>query len=169
MKPPTKSQDRPSDSATGSRFTIYDLKGPSPSLSQWSRIPDLTREAFRLVWRAGRNRFLLVVVLQFVSAAMIGLQLVVGRRVLQELMALAGNGQVLRLAPELGLLVGATVLTGFLGALVGHQQRYLTELVGKHSSIGSSMWRRASNWRNSKTPFSMTSFLALVCPRCTGP
>lgn len=116
------------------RFTVFQLKGPSDRLSQWRRLPGLTLEALRLVWRAGSRRFVTATALQFGAAAAIGLQLLIGRRVLQELMAISRGGEeATSLALELALLVGLTIFLGALGALAAHQQRFLTEIVGRHT------------------------------------
>lgn len=116
------------------RFTIFDLRRSSDRLDQWRRIPELTLEALRLVWAAGRRHFVWVAALQGASAGAIALQLLVGRRVLQELMAVSRDEEaVASLVPELALLVGATVFLGAVGALAAHHQRYLTEKVGIHT------------------------------------
>ncbi|HYO45508.1 MAG TPA: ABC transporter ATP-binding protein [Gemmatimonadota bacterium] len=115
-----------------SRFTIYDLKATSDRGSQIRRTPSLAWEALRLAWRAGPRPLVLVTALQFVSAGLIALQLLVGRHVLDHLMA-PGSQAVGSLVPGLALLVGASVLLGAVVALAAHQQRFLTELVGNHT------------------------------------
>lgn len=123
--------DRVSDQR---RFTVFHLKGPSDRLSQWRRLPELTLEALRLVWRASSRRFVTATALQFGAAAAIALQLLIGRRVLQDLMAISRGGEeAASLALELALLVGMTIFLGALGALAVHQQRFLTEIVGRHT------------------------------------
>ncbi|MGH7566258.1 MAG: ABC transporter ATP-binding protein [Gemmatimonadota bacterium] len=121
--------------APSSRFTLYDFKGPVDRLRQAGRIPALGGRALRLAWRAGPRPLILVAVLQFVSAGLIALQLLVGRHVLDRLMAFGGQGAegVESLVPGMALLVGATILLGAVEALVAHQQRLLTELVGNHT------------------------------------
>jgi ABC-type multidrug transport system fused ATPase/permease subunit len=90
--------------------------------------------ALRLAWHAGPRPLILVLVLQLLSAGIIALQLVVGRRVLEQLMAAGGGAAALEsLGPALALLVGAGVLLGAMEALATHQQRLLTELVGNHT------------------------------------
>ena len=120
--------------APSSRFTVYDLKAPADRLGQLGRTPALTWEALRVVWDAGPRPLILVTVLQVVSAGLIALQLLVGRHVLERLMALGGpEAQGADLIPGLALLVGATVLLGAVTALAAHQQRFLTEVVGNHT------------------------------------
>jgi len=120
--------------APSSRFTLYDLKGPADRMSEMRRVPFLVLEALRLVGRAGARSLVLVTALQLVSAVLIAAQLLVGRHVLQQLMALGpGGGSAESLVPGLALLVGATVLLGAVEALATHQQRYLAEIVGNHT------------------------------------
>lgn len=120
--------------APSSRFTLYDLKAPSDRLSQMRRLPFLVWEALRLVWRAGPRPLIFVTALQLVSAGVIAVQLLVGRRVLQQLTTLGqGTEGAESLVPSLALLVGATVLVGVFEALAAHQQRFLTEMVANHT------------------------------------
>lgn len=73
-------------------------------------------------------------VLQFAAGAVIALQLLLGRQVLGDLMAVTREGGGLAsLAPELALLMGATVFVSALGAFAAYQQRLLVELVGRHA------------------------------------
>jgi ATP-binding cassette subfamily B protein len=91
-------------------------------------------EALRLAWRAGSRPLAIVVALQFVSAALIAVQLLVGRQVLQRLMGATGAADTGEsLVPAIALLVGTGVLLGAIEALAAHQQRYLSELVANHT------------------------------------
>lgn len=113
-------------------FTVADLRGPPDRLSQWRRIPRLATEALRLVWRAGARPFTVATVLQLAAGSALAVQLLVGRSVLQEFLALGeGAGSIASIAPELALLVGITVLVGAVGVLAQHQQGLLVELVGR--------------------------------------
>lgn len=113
---------------------MYDLKSSSSRLGQVRRIPELTVEALRVVWRAGHRNFLVVVVLQVAAAGAVAAQLLVGREVLQDLMTVGeGAGDAGPLIPGLALLIGVTVFLGAIGALVAYQQRFLTEKVAVHA------------------------------------
>jgi ATP-binding cassette subfamily B protein len=114
-------------------FTSLDLKSPSNRLNQWRKIPTLTVEALRLVRHSSPRHFLIVTVLQLAAAVALGVQLLVGREVLQDLISIGGGGDPGALVPGLAVIVGATVLVGTIGALVAHQRRHLTELVGLHA------------------------------------
>ena len=120
--------------AASSRFTLYDMKVSSRGRQGARRIPSMLMEALRLAWSAGPRPLVLVIALQFVSAALIAVQLLVGQQVLQRLMAAAGRTSIGEsLVPAIALLVGAAVLLGIIEALAAHQQRYLSELVTNHT------------------------------------
>lgn len=120
--------------APSSRFTLYDMKVSSRGRQGARRIPSMMVEALRLAWSAGSRPLVIVIALQVVSAALIAVQLLVGRQVLQGLMAATGQASLGEsLAPAIALLVGAAVLLGVIEALAAHQQRYLTELVTNHT------------------------------------
>lgn len=117
-----------------SRFTLYDMKASSRGRQGAREIPSMMLEALRLAWSAGSRPLVFVIALQVVSAALIAVQLLVGRQVLQGLIAAAGQtGLGESLVPAIAVLVGSAVLLGVIEALAAHQQRYLTELVTNHT------------------------------------
>ena len=116
-----------------SRFTVYDFKAPAGRLNQARRIPSMVFAALRLAWRAGSRPLVLVVVLQLLGAGLIAVQLVVGRQVLEQLLAAGGPAGTGSLIPALALLVGAGIVLGAIEALAAHQQRLLAELVANHT------------------------------------
>jgi ATP-binding cassette subfamily B protein len=114
-------------------FTIKDLT-PEGRVGAWRRVPSVSGSAVRLVWAAAPRQLLTTFALQLAAAAAIGVQLLIGRYVLSELIILRGSGEGIgSLGFEFGLLVGATVLIGALSALNAHQQRLMVELVGRHA------------------------------------
>jgi ATP-binding cassette, subfamily B, bacterial len=115
-------------------LTYLDLHPPSDRRSSLRRVPRLAIDAFRLVWRASRRHLLTTLGLQVAAAVGVGLQLLIGRQVLVEMIALSGSGgSAAALAPEFGLLILVTGALGAIAALVAHQQRLLIELVGRHT------------------------------------
>ena len=128
-----KQQDGSTDRFERSAFSIFDLKPSSDRLSGARRFPEITAEALRLVWRAGPRQLRAVFALQLAAGGALAVQLLVGREVLQGLMAIDGEGAIGSIVPALGILIGATILIGFIGALVAHQRRLLTELVAIHT------------------------------------
>jgi ATP-binding cassette subfamily B protein len=116
--------------AASSRSTIYDLRAPGDRRGA-RHVPSMISEALGLAWHAGPRPLVLVVLLQLVSAGILGVQLVVGRQVLERLLAVGqGGGSVESLYPGLAVLLGAGILVGAIEAFASHQQRLLGELVG---------------------------------------
>jgi ATP-binding cassette subfamily B protein len=116
------------------RATVYDIVAPTNRRGQLRGVPELTRGAVGLVWEASRRHLITTVVLQVVSGAVIGAQLLVVRRLLTELIAISDtNGSLSQVAPEFVLLIVLMVVIGAIAALTAHQQRLLTELVGRRA------------------------------------
>lgn len=113
--------------------TIYDLQSREDARIDIRRIPDLVRRASRLVLAAGRREFIASTSLQVVSAAAIGVQLLVGRGALQELLEAdrlgTGLGAVTPWAVGLAVL---TALSLFASTVQREQQQILGELVSRH-------------------------------------
>lgn len=113
--------------------TIYDLQSREDAKIDIRRIPDLVRRASRLVLAAGRREFIASTSLQVVSAAAIGVQLLVGRGALQELLEAdrlgTGLGAVTPWAVGLAVL---TALSLFASTVQREQQQILGELVSRH-------------------------------------
>jgi ATP-binding cassette subfamily B protein len=114
-------------------FTVFHLKGPSDRLAQWRRIPELALEAIRMAWRSGSRHFLASTTLQFLAAAGIAAQLLIGRWVLQELLAVSRGEEATSLIAWISVLLVLTILLGASAALAMHHQRFLSELVGRHT------------------------------------
>jgi ATP-binding cassette subfamily B protein len=116
------------------RATVYDIIAPTNRRSQIRRIPTLTRSAVGLVWEASPRHLITTVVLQVVSGAVIGAQLLIARRILTELIRISeSGGSVSQLAPEFAVLIVLLLVVGAIAALTAHQQRLLTELVGRRA------------------------------------
>ena len=132
----TRSDANPSTNGAtedGRAYTLADLQGPGRLAGQWRRVPRTTLAALALVRRAAPRQLATTVALQVVSAAMLGLQLLIGKHLLSELIDTSQrNGPLGDLLPAFGLLIAATSLAGLTSALIAHQQRLLTELVGRH-------------------------------------
>ena len=121
--------------AGNSRTTVYDIVTPPANRrSQLRRIPSLTRSAVGLVWESSRRHLITTVALQLVSGVVIGAQLLVARRLLSELIAISENGgSISGVVPEFILLIACLLVIGAVMALTAHQQRLLTELVGRRA------------------------------------
>jgi ATP-binding cassette subfamily B protein len=116
------------------RATVYDIVAPTNRRGQLRRIPTLTRGAVGLVWEASPRHLITTVGLQLVAGAVIGAQLLVARGLLTELIRISeSGGSVTAVAPEFGFLIGLMLVVGAIAALTAHQQRLLTELVGRRA------------------------------------
>jgi len=114
-------------------ITIYDLHSREDAKIDLKRMPDLLRRALRIVLAAGRKEFIVSTALQFVSAAAIGAQLVVGRGALQALLeADRAGGGLTTVTPWALLLAGLTIASLFASAVQREQQQILGELVGRY-------------------------------------
>ena len=113
-------------------ITVYDLQTREDAKVDLKRLPDLLRRALRIVMAAGRREFILSSSLQFVSAATIGAQLIVGRAALQALLETDRGGGFATVTPWALLLAGLTAASLFASAVQREQQQILGELVGRH-------------------------------------
>jgi ATP-binding cassette subfamily B protein len=114
-------------------LTVYDLQSREDAKVDLRRLPDLVRRALGLVMKAGKREFLLSTALQFLSAATIGVQLVVGQRVLQGLLDADQAGAGLdTVAPWAISLAALTAISLFSSAVQREQQQILGELVSRH-------------------------------------
>ena len=114
-------------------ITIYDLQTREDAKIDLKRMPDLVRRSLRIVLAAGRKEFILSTALQFVSAAAIAVQLIVGRAALQALFeADQSGGSLTTITPWALLLAGLTTASLFASAVQREQQQILGELVGRY-------------------------------------
>ena len=100
------------------------------------RLSRLLRSSFALVWRAGPRPFSLLVVLQVVSAAALGLQVLAVQLVLAAVLDADGAAGFEGAIGPVVLLAGLTALTAVTGAVQAQLQRLLGEMVAR------SMWAR---------------------------
>ena len=97
---------------------------------RWSRIPRLIGSAVRLVWRVNPRLTVLLAAFQVASGTAVGTQLLIGRNVLRELLALSQTGGAVgAILPELVLLVIITLFLAVVGSVAVNYQSLLAELV----------------------------------------
>ena len=125
-------EDTTGDVATGVTWSdIYESPQVDRSLR---RLPRLCREAVRLVWAAGRHELLVVLAIKVVNGLGLAAVLLLGKGVLDEVIAAgrsgAGAGQVL---PRLLLLTVVTASLGFLSAIGREHREILAELASRHA------------------------------------
>jgi ATP-binding cassette subfamily B protein len=111
--------------------TIYDFAPVKDRRRQLRRTPALALQALRMVWRASARHFLAATILQVGIAAGLALQLLVARRILQELVAVSDGAPVSGLYGPFATLVAVMAGAGVVAALATHQQRLLVELVAR--------------------------------------
>jgi ATP-binding cassette subfamily B protein len=114
-------------------LTVDDLFRPANRRRQLRRTPRLTRDALRLVREASPRHLLGLFVLQLLAGAGVAAQLLIARRILQELVAVSQGADAGALWAPVALFTVVSVLLAALTALIAYQQRLLVELVGRHA------------------------------------
>ena len=126
-------EQQPAPDATRREFT-FEAMTESARTGGWKRVPALTLAALAMVWRAAPRQLVTTTLLQIVAAAALMAQLLVGRELVQRIIAVrTEDGGVGELVPEFALLVLATTVAGLVAALIDHQRRLLTELVARYA------------------------------------
>src|SRR5580692_781062 len=127
---------RPSDGKRAGP-TIYELnaRGEKRSVRE---IPRLVAVGVAITWHAGRRELTTMAVLELLSGVGVAAEVVVGRRVLEAILATqhAGAGAGAGLAgvwPSAVLLGVITALLGLAGAVLRAQQRMLSELTQRYA------------------------------------
>ncbi len=98
------------------------------------RLPRLVVRAFALAWRAARRPLLFSIAFQLAAGAGLATQLLVGRRLLAEILAGGGQATFKSVLPELVILGIGGAVVSFANLARGEQQRLLGELVARHSA-----------------------------------
>jgi ATP-binding cassette subfamily B protein len=99
----------------------------------WRQLPATARDALRLVRRAARRELFATVLLQALTAAAIGAQLLIAKTLLQELIVInETDGDLSSLLPEFSLMLGIILFMGVLAAAVQRFSRMLSERVTLH-------------------------------------
>ncbi len=99
------------------------------------RLPGLLAGAVRLVWSAARQLLAISVVLQVVSSAGLAAQLLIGRRILTELLAHTRTGPRFgTVIPSVVLLAVATAIVSFANLARNELQRPLAERVARRAA-----------------------------------
>jgi ATP-binding cassette subfamily B protein len=99
-------------------------------------LPQLLAASFRLVWTAGRREFLLTSALQLMSAVGLAVQLFVAKALFEAVLGTGGVDDFVGILPELGALVGISLILVLAQAVQVEQSRILAELVGRKAFDG---------------------------------
>ena len=127
--PPARNPGAPAEARP---FTLETLETRA-GVGSWRLLPNTARDAFRLVRRAAPRELLATQVLQALTAAALGGQLLAAKALLQELIAVnQGDGELSGLLPEFSVLVVAILVMGVFNAGVQRYSRVLIERVGIH-------------------------------------
>lgn len=125
-------------------LTEEDLHRPADRRGQIRRTPGLAADALRMVWAASPRHLLAMGLTQLLASAGVAAQLLIARRILEELIAVSDGGSTSALYPPLAVFVGVTIFVAVMNALASYIQRMLVELVGRHAfdrivAVGSSV------------------------------
>ncbi|HEV2068716.1 MAG TPA: ABC transporter ATP-binding protein [Acidimicrobiales bacterium] len=103
-----------------------------PRTQRLRQLPVLVGKALRLVWSAGRRELIVTTSLQLFQGVGVTTQLLLGKSVLDSLLATNGPARGFSdVALPFGLLVALTVLLSFATAVQAEQSRVLGELVAR--------------------------------------
>jgi len=97
------------------------------------RLPRLVAGSVRLCYRAARREFVSSVVLQLMAGAALAAQLLLGRRVLDAVLASRTTGGFAGVVPELIALAVVSALVSFANMARSEQERLITELTSRHA------------------------------------
>ena len=132
---PTNNGGHVSERGPADGFSVYDHIRPDPDGRSIRHLPTLAAGAVRLVWRAGRLEFAVSAFLQTLSGIGIAVEVLVGRKVLAELLAAQRHGDGLAsLLPAVGVLGGVMLLLGLASAAQTEVGRVLAELVAREAA-----------------------------------
>jgi ATP-binding cassette, subfamily B, bacterial len=113
--------------------TIYELNAPAEGRSS-REIPRLVWAGLAIAWRAGRRELITMTSLEVLSGIGVAAEVVVGRRVLEAI--LATQHASLGLAgvwSSFALLAAITAVLGIAGVVLREQERMLSELVSRYA------------------------------------
>ncbi|HEV8296426.1 MAG TPA: hypothetical protein VGQ20_03985, partial [Acidimicrobiales bacterium] len=115
-----------------SKFNADELFVPVKD-KQLGRLPKLILSALRIVWRAAPREFALAASVQMVGGIGIAAQLLVGRKVLSEVLGSGTTSDFGDVLPSVALLALVTAVVTFANLARVERQRILAELVGRHA------------------------------------
>ncbi len=111
--------------------TMWEIMHPDDVRTGWRELPGLIGSSLRLVWEAGRRTFLLVAVLQLITAVAAGLQLFATQYALNSILQAGESESFTDVVPAIAILVGITVVMEAATSVQNEQSRVLGELVAR--------------------------------------
>jgi ATP-binding cassette subfamily B protein len=130
----TTTSDPPAEDGTANAVTWADIY-ESPEVDRSLRhLPRLCREAVRLVWAAGRRELLVVIAIKVVTGLGLAVVLLLGKGLLDELIAAGrSGGGATTVLPKLLLLTVVMAGLGFASAIGREHREVLAELASRHA------------------------------------
>src|SRR5215469_8157108 len=113
--------------------TIYELNAPGEKRSS-REMPRLVLAGLAITWHAGRRELVTMTALELMSGIGVAAEVVVGRRVLQAILATQHTSAGLaRVWPSFAFLAAITAVLGMAGVVLREQQRMLSELTSRYA------------------------------------
>ncbi len=124
-----------SRSSSGKRAgpSIYEMNA-SPEGRSSREMLRLVRAGLAITWRAGRRELIIMTALEVLSGIGVAAEVVVGRRVLEAILATQHTSAGLASVwPSFALLAAITAILGMAGVVLREQQRMLSELTSRYA------------------------------------
>ncbi|MFY9930647.1 MAG: hypothetical protein WAK82_21860, partial [Streptosporangiaceae bacterium] len=113
--------------------TIYEVNNRGEGRSVRD-LPRLVTAGVAITWQAGRRELIIITALEVLSGVGVAAEVIVGRRVLEALLATQHTSAGLATVWPSALLLGAiTAVLGLAGAVLREQQRLLSELTSRYA------------------------------------
>jgi ATP-binding cassette, subfamily B, bacterial len=113
--------------------TIYEMNA-SPEGRSGREMLRLVGAGLAITWRAGRRELITMTALEVVSGIGVAAEVVVGRRVLEAILATQHTSAGLASVwPSFALLAAITAVLGMAGVVLREQQRMLSELTSRYA------------------------------------
>ena len=113
--------------------TIYEMNA-SPEARSGREMLRLVGAGLAITWRAGRRELITMIALEVLSGIGVAAEVVVGRRVLEAILATQHRSAGLAgVWPSFALLAAITAVLGMAGVVLREQQRMLSELTSRYA------------------------------------
>ncbi len=113
--------------------TIYEMNNRGEGRSVRD-LPRLVTAGVAITWQAGQRELIIITALEVLSGVGVAAEVIVGRRVLEALLATQHTSAGLATVWPSALLLGAiTAVLGLAGAVLREQQRLLSELTSRYA------------------------------------
>ena len=116
-----------------SKFNVDEVLAPVRQ-KELRRLPRLVKVAFQVVWAAAPREFVVLATVQIFAAVGVALQLLIGRKVLSEVLRTDNGGQFSDVLPSVIALAAITAVVTFANLARVERQRILAELVGRFAT-----------------------------------